>query len=89
VFFQKSAQAIENKGWEREKERQERKRVRKEKKMRNLPQRRSERGGKKIVDGHRGRVTPGGNADGYQNKGLAGKAIRNNMKTKGGKIDST
>jgi hypothetical protein len=45
--------------------------------------------GKKIVDGQRGRVTPGGNADGYQNKGLAGKAIRNNMKTKGGKIDST
>jgi hypothetical protein len=30
------------------------------------------------------RVTPGGNADGYQNKGLPGKAIRKNMKTKGG-----
>src|ERR1700732_4263961 len=28
-------------------------------------------------------VTPGGNADGYQNKGVAGKAIRKNMKTKG------
>ena len=27
--------------------------------------------------------TPPGNADGYQNKGLAGKAIRKNMKTKG------
>jgi hypothetical protein len=26
--------------------------------------------------------TPPGNADGYQNKGLAGKAIRKNMKTK-------
>src|SRR5260370_41924902 len=27
--------------------------------------------------------TPGGNADGHQNKGVAGKAIRKNMKTKG------
>src|SRR6266851_2890341 len=27
--------------------------------------------------------TPRGNADGYQNKGVAGKAIRKNMKTKG------
>jgi hypothetical protein len=32
-------------------------------------------------------VTPGGNADGYQKKGFAGKAIRNDMKTKGGEID--
>jgi hypothetical protein len=30
-----------------------------------------------------GRATPLGNADGYQNKGVAGKAIRKNMKTKG------
>ena len=28
-------------------------------------------------------VTPGGNADVYQRKGLAGKAIRKTMKTKG------
>jgi hypothetical protein len=27
--------------------------------------------------------TPGGNADGYQNKGFAGKGIRKTMKTKG------
>jgi hypothetical protein len=27
--------------------------------------------------------TPGGNADRYQNKGVAGKAIRKTMKTKG------
>jgi hypothetical protein len=27
---------------------------------------------------------PGGNADRYQNKGVAGKAIRKTMKTKGG-----
>jgi hypothetical protein len=33
-------------------------------------------------------VTPGGNADGCENKGFAGKAIRNDMKAKGGKIDS-
>jgi hypothetical protein len=26
-------------------------------------------------------MTPPGNADGYQNKGIAGKAIRKNMKT--------
>jgi hypothetical protein len=28
--------------------------------------------------------TPGGNADRYQSKGVAGKAIRKTMKTKGG-----
>ena len=28
-------------------------------------------------------LTPRGNADGYQNKGVAGKAIRKNMKIKG------
>jgi hypothetical protein len=28
-------------------------------------------------------VTPPGNADGYQNKRVAGKAIRKNMKIKG------
>jgi hypothetical protein len=32
-------------------------------------------------------VTPPGNADGYQNKRLAGKAIRKVMKIKGIKID--
>jgi hypothetical protein len=32
-------------------------------------------------------VAPPGNADGYQNKGLAGKAIRKVMKIKGIKID--
>jgi hypothetical protein len=32
-------------------------------------------------------VTPPGNADGYQNKGLVGKAIRKVMKIKGIKID--
>jgi hypothetical protein len=32
-------------------------------------------------------VTPPGNADGYQNKGLARKAIRKVMKIKGIKID--
>ena len=35
-------------------------------------------------DGERGAdPTPGGNADGYQNKGVAGKAICKTMKTKG------
>ncbi len=32
---------------------------------------------------HRSRVHPPGNLDRYQNKGVAGKAIRKNMKTKG------
>jgi len=31
-------------------------------------------------------VTLGGNGDGCENKGIAGKAIRKNMKTKGGQI---
>jgi hypothetical protein len=35
-----------------------------------------------------GRATPLGNADGYQNKGVAGKAIRKTMKTKGKQIGS-
>jgi len=32
------------------------------------------------------RVTPGGNADGCERKGLAGKAICKTMKTKGHKV---
>jgi hypothetical protein len=44
------------------------------------PQRHREHGvGKGDAD-----PTPPGNSDGYQNKELAGKAIRKNMKTKGG-----
>ena len=35
-------------------------------------------------DGNRIPPTPPGNSDGYQNKGDAKKAIRKNMKTKGG-----
>jgi hypothetical protein len=83
VFLQKSVQTIENKGEGAEKERQEEKRVCKKMKMRNLPQRhRGRRGGEKPWWSIPW-VTPRGNADGYQKKGLAGKAIRKNMKIKG------
>src|SRR6266436_1288814 len=47
-------------------------------KIREMPQSHRENG--RNEEGQRG--TPRGNSDGYQNTGLAGKAIRKNMKTK-------
>src|SRR5712664_3036349 len=47
-------------------------------KIREMPQSQRENG--RNEEGQRG--TPRGNSDGYQNTGLAGKAIRKNMKTK-------
>ena len=77
----------ENKRHELEKEGQERKRVRKllkthdgatARKRATQRARRPEHRDHRVA-GH----APGGNADGYQNKGFAGKAIRKTMKTKG------
>jgi hypothetical protein len=84
VFLQKSPQTIENKRNECEKERKERIRVRNSMKTMDLPQRHGDHRGGEALNRRARRVTPGGNADGYQNKGLPGKAIRMNMKTKGG-----
>src|SRR5712675_1340646 len=81
-FCTKSLQDVENKGWGCEKELQERTRVRNGLIMKGI-------GGRgrqvdvvvlgKAVWGH----TRGGNADVFQYKGLAGKATRKTMKTKG------
>src|SRR6267378_514885 len=81
-FCTKSLQAVENKGWECGKEPQERTRVRNWLIMKGI--------------GWRGRQVDvvvvrrsglgahlGGNADVFEYKGFAGKAIRKTMKTKG------
>jgi hypothetical protein len=44
---------------------------------------------RQVNDNRRPGVTPPGNADGCENKGVAEKAIRKNMKTKGLQIDGT
>jgi len=82
-FWQKSLQAVENKGNQREKESQERRRVRKPLTTWDLPQRHLDTGPGQSPDGTRRRGTPPGNADGCENKGVAEKGIRKNMKTKG------
>src|SRR5579864_2360057 len=86
VFVPKSLQAVERKGRRKEKERKERTRVRKRMKRRDLPaetpiasERRRERDGAYCP-------TPHGNADSFERKGVAGKAIRKAMKTKGEEI---
>jgi hypothetical protein len=56
-------------------------------KMRSLPQRHRERREEERLGKACWRVTPLGNADGYQNKGLPGEAIRKNMKIKGEESD--
>src|SRR5579864_6012146 len=86
VFVPKSSQAVEKKGRRKAKERKERTRVRKRMKRRDLPaetpiasERRRERDGAYSP-------TPQGNADSFERKGVAGKAIRKAMKTKGEEI---
>jgi hypothetical protein len=79
-----SLEVAENKEWKLEKESQERQRGCKLLKTLN-----ESRGEKRNTEGtevggqRSQRGTPRGNSDGYQNKGLAGKAIRKVVKTKG------
>src|SRR6266404_5678266 len=89
VFCEKRLQTIENKGRECRKERKE------TGKRQQMPENNGfatpTRPGQAAARRHRvwreieGLYphTRGGNADGCQNKGVAGKAIRKNMKTKG------
>jgi hypothetical protein len=83
VFCKKRLQTIENKENEREKGRNEETRACNSMKTMDLGQRhRDHRKRQSTLGRIGGGVTPRGNSDGYQNKGVAGKAIRKNMKTK-------
>jgi hypothetical protein len=87
VFCKKRLQTIENKENECEKERKEKARACNSMKTIDLPQRhRDHRERQNTLGRVGGGVTPPGNSDGYQNKEVAGKAIRKNMKTKGEQI---
>jgi len=82
-ILSKSAQAIENKGNEHGKERQEGIRARKLLKGWNLPRRAKRTGvpdGKTRGNWELGKIL-GGNADDFENKGLAGKATQKLLKT--------
>ncbi len=85
MFWEKRLQAIENKGKERRKERKE------TGKRQQTPENNGfEAGAGSCAEAQSSEgdweactPTPGGNGDRCQNKGVAGKAIRKNMKTKG------
>jgi hypothetical protein len=86
-FWQKRPQATENKGSEREKERQEKTRGCKLLKTQSEPIRENWNAEGPLSVREAAQENTGGNADVYENKCVAEKAIRKTMKTKGEQSD--